>query len=132
MARQTSSGPHLVTETPSLITCAKCRAPVMAATVGGLAWHIDTVAINQLGEFDVLMQGRATFNLSGDRLWQRSPEKIASGKSAQPVLPEHKCGRVVPDAHMDHAWLEAATAIVIKACGGVVVGGETIAFQPPF
>jgi hypothetical protein len=132
MPHQTSAGPYLITTSPSLINCSKCRAPVMAATVAGLDRHIDTACLTQLGELEVLMAGRDTFNLNGDRLSVRNPEKIRAGNYTHPVMAEHRCGSPIPREHIDPAWLEAATAIVVQACGGVIVGNDKIAFQPPF
>jgi hypothetical protein len=132
MPRQTSSGPHLISTSPSLIKCRKCGQPVMACTVSGMDRHIDPAALTQAGELAVLLSGRATFSLRGDTVFSRTPEKIRSGDRRYPVLPEHRCGATIPEQHLDPVWMEAATAIVIQACGGVVVGKDTIAYEPPF
>lgn len=131
MARQVSNGPYAITTAPSLITCQKCRRSVLAATVHGLDVHIDTATLNPVGEMVALIEGRATYGLRGDRLYERMPEKIRAGNTdGAPVMAQHAC-KPVPPEHIDQAWSLAATAIVIQAIGGVVVNGTAYA-EPPF
>jgi hypothetical protein len=115
-----------------LINCQKCRHPVMASTVSGLPRHIDISALTMAGELAALLEGRATFSLYGERLWRRNAEQIASGRRDYPVFREHRCGPAVPDEQVDSVWMETAMAIVIHACGGVIVSSGKIAFEPPF
>ncbi len=131
MPRQLSAGPHLITTTPSLITCRRCSRPVLAATVGGLDVHVDTACLNEAGEVMALIEGRSTYNLVGERLYRRGPEKIREGGRTAPVLGKHSCAPV-PDEHIDPVWSEVATAIIVHACGGVIVNETKIAFLPPF
>lgn len=131
MARQVGGGQFLITTSPSLINCPKCARPVMAGTVRGLDEHVDTAMLNQLGELMALLEGRATFNLRGDVLSHRNQERIRGGRRDAPVLARHAC-KDTPEQHLDPAWVEAATAVVVQACGGVVVGNDKITQDPPF
>jgi ribosomal protein S27E len=132
MARQTSTGPYLVTEAPSLINCRKCGRAIMAATVGGMAVHIDTATLNPVGELAALMQGRSTYNLRGDHLFRRHPEQIRAGDRRLPVLAKHACTDTPPE-HIDPAFAEVAVALIVHACGGVIVQPtQQIAHVPPF
>lgn len=130
MTRQLSAGPHLITTSPSLTTCWRCKRPVMAATVGGLDFRIDTACLNRLGEFDALVRNLATFELHGEILVRRYGEKISGPWPAYPVMAEHAC-KPIPAAHTDPAWEQAAAALIVMALGGTVVkrnDGE----HPPF
>lgn len=130
MARNVSAREYLITTTPSLITCRLCGSPLLAVTVGGIDRHIGTACLNPAGELAALLAGRSTFELHGEVLVRRYPEKILAGKPGAPVLADHSCDRV-PDHHIEHAWTAAAMATVIAAVGGVVIG-DTASFTPPF
>lgn len=131
MTRQTSAGPFSITTAPSLINCPKCHRPIMAATVRGLDEHLDTAMLNPMGELMALMEGRRTFDLRGDYIGLRNKEKIAAGHRDAPVVARHAC-KDVPREHLDPAWMEAAIAIVVNACGGVIVGHDVTPTNPPF
>jgi hypothetical protein len=80
-----------------------------------------------------LLAGKATYWLRGDYLARRNPEAITAGFPAdRPVMAEHRCGQPVAPEHINEVWTEVATAIVVRACGGVIVGNATIAHFPPF
>src|SRR5688572_22230437 len=126
MPRQVSTGPHAITTSPSLVNCPRCHRPVMAATVAGLDEHIDTAALNEVGELVALCEGRATFELRRDYLMHRDPSKIRYGKRDAPVLARHVC-RDTPAEHIERAWEAAGAAFVIQAIGGVVINSDSVA-----
>lgn len=132
MTRNVGGRDHLITTAPSLIKCPRCHRPVLAATVGGIDRHVDTATLNPTGELAALLAGRSSFELHGEVLVRRGPEKIRAGHPGAPVLADHSCDPV-PDSHVEHAWTAAAMALVIQAVGGVVVGGDrTSSTTPPF
>lgn len=124
-----SSGQHFITTNPTTTTCTHCSSTVLAATVAGLDVHVDPVALTDVGELAVLLAGRRSFSLSGERLFRRRPEHITSDRGGV-VLGEHGCVQV-PDEHVDHTVLATATALLRSALGAVVVqaGDDT---PPPF
>lgn len=131
MSRQLSSGPHFITTAPTTTTCSRCSSPLLAATVGGLDVHVDPVALNDLGELSVLLDGRATYEISSaELLTRRRPERIRAGKPAT-VLGAHACMPVV-DAHVDHRALAQAGALVRSLLGATSVKDEDPDAPPPF
>jgi hypothetical protein len=133
MPAQRSSGPYLITTTPSLINCRTCGGPVMAATIRGMDTYVDTACLTQMGELVALMAGKRTYGLrAADYFVHRGPEAIRAGfPNAYPVMAEHRCGHPVVAEHINSVWSEVATAIVVHAVGGVIVGQKT-AHVPPF
>lgn len=92
---RTLTGPHLITTTPSLTACHRCRLPLLAATVGGLDRHIDPQPLQQAGELAALLAGRTTYDLRGELLIRRTRWRIAGGRRDLPVLAEHYCSKEV-------------------------------------
>ncbi len=118
-----------MTEAPGLILCKSCGRPILAVLVKGLDRHIDTAALTQEGELFALLTGRATFEIRGDVIYRRSPEKIATGERKQPVLAEHNC-TPIPEAHIDVSWSQAAASIIMGAIGATLISDTTV--TPPF
>lgn len=132
MTRKVSSGEYLITTTPSLINCASCKKPILAVTIGGLDRHLGTETLNSTGELVALIARRSSYEMHGDLIFKRNVETIRSGGQAgSPVLADHSCDYVVPDDQIDHSFTTAAMTNVIRAMGGVIVGGA-VSYTPPF
>lgn len=130
-SRRVTSVPRfdfLITKPPTATTCSRCSAPLLAATVGGLDVRVDTVALNDLGELAVLMDGRRTYEVRGEQLVLRRPEHIRAGKRG-PVLGAHACTPVADD-HVDHCALARAEALVRSLMG--IAPDDDPAAPPPF
>lgn len=126
--RQVSSGSHLITTYPTITTCYRCSAPVLAATISGLDVHVDPVALNDLGELTVLLSGRHSYEMRGEELFLRRPEHIRASRSGF-VLGAHGC-EPVSEEHTDHTALARAESLVRSLLG--VAPDENSDAPPPF
>ena len=132
MPRQVSPGPFLITTAPSLITCRRCKQPVLAATVGGMDVHVDTATLNDVGELAALIEGRTTYELvTADYLVRRSTHHISAGPAKHPVLATHSCAPT-PEHHVNHAWTLAAQALLSTALGLTVSPDGASDDDPPY
>lgn len=129
MPRQLSTGPHMITTSPSPTVCRSCRRPILAATVAGLDRHIDLATLNDEGELAALISGRTTYQLHGELLVERNHLKLAQPRPAVPVLADHSC-QPVPTSHVDQAFTYKAMVLLADLLGGTLVSdtGDT----PPF
>lgn len=127
MTRQLSNGPHLITTAPTITTCFRCGAMVLAATVGGLDYRIDVDPLTELGELSALLANRATFDLTGELLVRRTPERIRH-HAPTTVLAAHTC-QPTPQEHIDAAHMTAAIWLVQQLLGAEVIDTTT---EPPF
>jgi hypothetical protein len=128
MSRQLSTGPYFITTNPGTTHCPRCHRIVLAATVDGLDTLVDTEALTDLGELSALLARRPTFNLIGERLVHRSPERIRNGGPGT-VLAGHDCTPTPPE-HVDPAHMTAAIFLVQQLLGGRVVADANP--NPPF
>jgi hypothetical protein len=119
---------HLITTKPGLTDCNRCHTPVLAATVGGLDRHIDPVTLNVGGMLAALSGGVALFLQRGTLIYTLDPEHVGSGQPLT-VLPEHVCGRDVPDRFIDPDHMSAAIALVQLLLGATPVPAEA---TPPY
>lgn len=132
MPRTVSNGPHLITTSPSLITCPICHRPVLAATVGGLDRHVDPATLNDSGELAAVLEGRATYFLATeDYLVRRTVEHIRGASVQRPVVADHTCRSVDP-RHVDEAWTQYAVALISHLLGGSVIPAGDDGGTPPF
>jgi len=132
MPRTVSNGPFLITTSPTLIRCARCNRPVLAATVGGLDRHVDPATLNQAGELAAILEGRATYFLATeDYLVRRTVEHIKGASVQRPVLADHAC-RSVDTRHVDEAWTAYGVALISHLLGGTVIPAGDDGGEPPF
>jgi hypothetical protein len=130
VTRKVSPGDHLITTAPSLTKCRYCKAPVLAVTVGGLDFHVDTATLNEMGELAALVSGRRTFAyVAQDYLARRTVMHISAGPAERPVLAEHACGPT-PDAYIDPLWSQVAVALTSALLGATVIGD--LSSEPPY
>jgi hypothetical protein len=126
---RTLIGPYLVTTSPTMTMC-RCGRPVLAADVHGLPRHLDTSALNDMGELQALIENRKTYELHGEMLIPRTSERIASGRpSDSPVLADHACKDVLI-GHTDDAFMEKALRLVSRLLGAFPVMDPNA--EPPF
>lgn len=131
---RTITGPYLITTSPSLTVCRKCRHRVLAATVGGIDRHVDPVPLNALGEFRALVSGVVTYELRGDFLFRRTKAHISAGVGSPEasVLPAHTC-YMIPDTMIDHSHMDRAIRLCQQLLGTEVIPGFNDDEQaPPF
>jgi hypothetical protein len=121
---------HLITTAPTITVCAQCHAPVLAAVVGGLERHVDTAALNPVGELQALTAGLPTFELRGGLLMRRTVEHIRAGATG-PVLAEHS-HHAIPDRFIDQTAMATALRLVSRLLGATPVDTEANDTPPPF
>lgn len=126
---RTLNGPYLITTSPTMTACSRCRRPMLAATVAGLDRHVDTATLNPTGELAALVSGRATYELHGEQLVRRGVEKLRMPHPTLPVLADHDCAPV-PSEHIDAAQHAAAMVLVMQLLGGSLVSDTD--GPPPF
>ncbi len=129
MSQKLSTGEHLITTSPNLITCKQCGTAVMAATIGGIDRHVDFDTLNELGELAALLEGRRTFEVSGSLLIRRDVTHIKAGRSNLPVVAEHAHKRT-PAEHVDQSHQEAAVKLLKRLMGATVIADNIT--TPPF
>ncbi len=129
MPQKLSMGEALITTSPNLITCQKCGTAVMAATIAGFDRHVDFDTLNELGELAALLEGRRTFEMSGNLLVRRDVTHIKAGRSNRPVVAEHACKRT-PAEHVDQSHQETAVALLKRLMGATVIADNITV--PPF
>lgn len=125
--RRMSNSEHLITTAPSLTHCGSCHRLVLAATVTGLDRHIDVDPLTDHGELAALLAGRPSYNLVGELLIRRTPERIRLSEPAT-VLAEHDCAPTPPE-HVDRAHMTAAIWLVQHLLGAQVIDDRV---TPPF
>jgi hypothetical protein len=125
MTRQLSNGPYFITTAPTMTTCYRCHRLVLAATVGGLDYRIDVDPLTEMGELTALLSKRATFDLTGELLTQRGPERIRDHPPTT-VLAQHTCAPTLQD-HISAAHMTAAICLVQHLLGAEVLDTTTTA-----
>lgn len=125
MSRQLSNGPFFITTAPTITTCFRCGHLVLAATIGGLDYHVDVDPLTEMGELWALMAKRSTFDLTGERLVYRTPERIRHHPPTT-VLAQHTCVPT-PQEHISAVHMTAAICLVQQLLGAEVLDTTTTA-----
>jgi hypothetical protein len=98
---------HLVTTTPEIMECGRCKAMTLGATLGGLPYACDPTPLTAEGEMLSLLVGRRTYAWRpGHYLVHRGVVHITAGYPDEvDVLAEHYCGQAIPESMTDRARL---------------------------
>jgi hypothetical protein len=119
---RTLTGPYMITTSPSVTTCTRCKkGPVLAATVDGFDQHIDPTTLSWQGELRALMEGLATYEMHGDLLIRRTPLRIEKGSWNGPVLADHACRQRWAEHERDDAVIAQAIGLISRLLGVTAV-----------
>jgi hypothetical protein len=86
--------------------CPRCQKLILTGPdndIGAFTVNADPTPVDEIGEILALAAGRATFDLAGNRerryLYRR--DQWAPGLPRRyPVLPEHRCGKPLPQQNI--------------------------------
>jgi hypothetical protein len=108
VAKLRAENPDGVTRGARLGTCERCRRPVLRGLDDdrcAMAVEADPFEVDRFGEYLALARGLRTFHLArrfnsaGAARWEIDPRtqwSIAVERKRYPVIPQHRCGVILP------------------------------------
>lgn len=84
---------HLETTAPAVITCRRCRQPLIHGIAEGVIASTDPSPLDPAAEAVAVAAGRVTFTLTRTGLVQRDETRRNDPALTGPVLAEHDCSR---------------------------------------